>query len=98
MVMAEDLPEKESWYYHGPLDNKTRPICRLMLSDRGLTKAEVEARYPGALIDGGGFNCRHRWLPERSDPRSSKTAKQEIDNNPKKYKKAKTLLEYSRGL
>tara|TARA_R100000458_G_C8253345_1_gene229852 strand:- start:48 stop:818 length:771 start_codon:yes stop_codon:yes gene_type:complete len=98
MVMAEDLPEKESWYYHGPLDSKTRPICRVMLSNRGLTKAEVEARYPGALIDGGGFNCRHRWLPERSDPRASKTAKQEIDNNPKKYKKAKTLLEYSRGL
>jgi hypothetical protein len=97
MVMSDDLPENESWYYHGPLDNKTRPICRVMLSDRGLTKTEVEARYPGALVDGGGFNCRHRWLPQRSDLRISKSAKQDISDNPKKFKKAKTLLEYSRG-
>ncbi len=98
MVMAEDLPEKESWYYHGPLDSKTRPICRVMLSNRGLTKAEVEARYPGALIDGGGFNCRHRWLPKRSDRTIRSNAKKDIERNPNKFKKAKTLLEYSRGL
>ena len=98
MVMGEDLPNDESWYYHGPLDGKTRPICRVMLSVGGLTKTEVESQFPGALVDGGGFNCRHRWLPQRSDPRMSSKASSQIAANPKKFKKAKTLLEYSRGI
>jgi len=97
MVMADDLPRDELWYYHGPLDNKTRPICRVMLSEGGLTQAQIESRFPGALVDGGGFNCRHRWMPQRSDPRTSATATSQIAENPKKFKKAKTLLEYSRG-
>ena len=98
VTMAEDLPESQLWQYHGPLDEKTRPICRVMLSERGITQEEIDARYPGALIDGGGFNCRHRWLPERSDRTIRSNAKKDIEKNPNKFKKAKTLLEYSRGL
>ena len=98
LTMADDSPQDELWYYHGPLDEKTRPICRVMLSERGLTQNEIESRFPGALIDGGGFNCRHRWLPERSDPRVSKTAGDQVKENPRKFEKAKTLLEYGRGL
>lgn len=96
MVMAEGLPQDELWYYHGPLDNKTRPVCRLMLGYRGLTKANVESRFPGALIDGGGFNCRHRWMPQKSDSKVSSSALKQVQDNPKKFQKAKTLLEYSR--
>lgn len=95
-VMAEDLPTSTKWYYHGPLDDKTRPICRVMLSSGGLTKSEVESQYPGALNDGGGINCRHQWLPQSSDAEVTANAKKDIEGNPKKYKKAKTLLEYSR--
>lgn len=95
-VMAEDLPTSTKWYYHGPLDDKTRPICRVMLSSGGLTKSEVESQYPGALNDGGGINCRHQWLPQSSDAEVTASAKKDIEGNPKKYKKAKTLLEYSR--
>ena len=98
MVMADDLPRDELWYYHGPLDEKTRPICRVMLSEGGLTQGQVESNFPGALVDGGGFNCRHRWMPQRSDPRMSSKASSQITENPKKFKKAKTLLEYSRGI
>ena len=96
MVMGEDLPDDESWYYHGPLDGKTRPICRVMLSVGGLTKAEVESQFPGALVDGGGFNCRHQWLPDRSDQKISTTAQEQVASDPKKFNKAKTLLEYTR--
>ena len=95
-VMAEDLPAETKWYYHGPLDEKTRPICRVMLGDSGLTQLEVERRYPGALNDGGGINCRHQWLPRQSDSGVSENASQQVKDNPKKYRKAKTLLEYAR--
>ena len=95
-IMAEDLPAETKWYYHGPLDEKTRPICRVMLGDSGLTQLEVERRYPGALNDGGGINCRHQWLPRQSDKTVSASASQQVKDNPKKFRKAKTLLEYAR--
>ena len=95
-IMAEDLPPETKWYYHGPLDDKTRPICRVMLGAGGITREEIESKYPGALNDGGGINCRHNWLPEKSDVKVTADAKKDIEDNPKKYKKAKTLLEYSR--
>lgn len=96
-IMLESLPDGEKLYYHGPLDDKTRPICRVMLSAGALTKKEVEANYPGALIDGGGINCRHDWLPTSSDRKVTASAKEQIAENPGKFAKAKTLLEYTRG-
>lgn len=95
-IMAETLPAETNWYYHGPLDEKTRPICRVMLGAGALNKAEIENRFPGALIDAGGFNCRHQWLPRKSDASISSNAKKQVESNPKKFNKAKTLLEYSR--
>lgn len=48
--------------YSGPMDSKTRPICIRMLKEGGMTRDQVESKYPGALRDGGGFNCRHQWV------------------------------------
>ena len=48
--------------YNGPMDSKTRPVCIRMLKEGGMTQDQVEAKYPGALRDGGGFNCRHQWV------------------------------------
>jgi len=48
--------------YNGPMDSKTRPVCIRMLKEGGMTQEQVEAKYPGALRDGGGFNCRHQWV------------------------------------
>ena len=95
-IMAEGLSADELWYYHGPLDGKTRPICRVMLSMGGITKEDVESQFPGALVDGGGFNCRHQWLPDRSDQKISTSAQEQVASDPKKFNKAKTLLEYTR--
>ena len=52
----------QSLIYQGPMDSKTRPVCIRMLKEGGMTQTQVEAKYPGALRDGGGFNCRHQWV------------------------------------
>ncbi len=47
--------------YVNPLDDKTRPVCKSMLAAGSMTAEEVERRFPGALVDGGGINCRGSW-------------------------------------
>ncbi len=60
-VMAENAPDNELYQYIGPLDGKTRPICRVMLASPDLTLREIDEQYPGAFDEGGGPNCRHYW-------------------------------------
>lgn len=96
-VMADDLPDNRKWYFDNPLDDRTRPICRVMIAAGGMTRAEIDSRFPGAFTDGGGVNCRGSWLPDPSDRKRTKKAREEISKNPKKFNKAKTLLEYIRG-
>ena len=47
--------------YVNPLDDKTRPVCKSMLAAGSMTAEEVERRFPGAVVDGGGINCRGSW-------------------------------------
>jgi hypothetical protein len=28
-----------------------------------LTREEIDSQFPGAFVDGGGYNCRHSWVP-----------------------------------
>ncbi len=60
-----DSPDA-TYVYQGPIDDKTRDICLDMMSAGSLTMDEVKSQYPGAFVDGGGFNCRHRWAKETS--------------------------------
>ena len=62
-AMLDSRPPGEKLWYGGPLDNKTRPICRKMLAEGQQTQKQVKDKFPGALQDGGGLNCRHEWLP-----------------------------------
>lgn len=77
-----DSPDA-TYVYQGPIDDKTRDICLDMMSAGSLTMDEVKSQYPGAFVDGGGFNCRHRWAKETSvskkltDPEQAKNF---IDN------------------
>jgi len=57
--------------YRGPLDSITREWCGHWVGRRG-TQAQIEAtvtkwghaKQPGpAMVFGGGWNCRHRWVP-----------------------------------
>lgn len=100
-VMAESLPEDTLFWYEGPLDHKTRPICRVMLSVGPLMRGDIDASFPGAFLDGGGYNCRHEWLPLSSSPervKRSKNAKAEVDaykdKKGSKYKPPVTLQQY----
>ena len=60
-AMADELPDDTKYVYFGANDDKTRPICQEMLAAGPLTQAEIDARFPGAFIEGGGYNCRHSW-------------------------------------
>ena len=60
-AMADELPEETKYVYSGALDDKTRDICVQMLSAGALTRAEIEAEFGNAFIEGGGWNCRHSW-------------------------------------
>jgi hypothetical protein len=64
--MVEDMPDDTEFVYVGVNDGKTRPICKSMINAGSLTRAEIDDQYPGAFIDGGGFNCRHRWAVQTS--------------------------------
>ena len=81
--MAVNDPPNATYVYQGPIDQKTRDICLKMMSSGGITRDEIDSQYPGAFVDGGGFNCRHRWARETSVSREltdPKEAKDFIDN------------------
>jgi hypothetical protein len=66
---ATRTPEKgeEYFYYTGPLDDKTRDFCRLMLKiDKVFSKEQIdkigqELNYD-VLKYRGSYNCRHKWV------------------------------------
>ena len=69
-VMMESLPKGQKYRYVGAIDGKTRPLCLEMWEAGILTEAQISNRFGGqVLVEGGGFNCRHQWLPaEAEDP------------------------------
>jgi len=63
--LFENIPEQR-FVYVGPNDTKTRQECAdtLLAQGDGLTAKEIEALTTGVTFaDGGGFNCRHEWVP-----------------------------------
>ena len=62
--LFEDVPEQK-FEYVGPNDEVTRDVCvaTLEMQGEGMTIAEIEAKAPVSFADGGGFNCRHEWIP-----------------------------------
>lgn len=76
--MAKQDPPDQLYIYEGPVDDVTRDICLEMAAAGELTLAEIEDRFPGAFVDGGGFNCRHQWQPAEAavfvDPEDAQDA------------------------
>ena len=62
--LFEDVPGQK-FEYVGPNDEVTRDVCvaTLEMQGEGMTMAEIEAEAPVSFADGGGFNCRHEWVP-----------------------------------
>lgn len=98
-TMASDLPEDQQYMYQGPLDKKTRPLCREIIAMQPFTRQELESRFSGAFTDRGGYNCRHLIVPVSSSREYTEDrarARNEIKNRKRsgKYKKPQTLKEY----
>jgi hypothetical protein len=60
-------PGEAYYYYSGPLDDKTRPFCKMMLkidkvfSQEEIDKISEELNYD-VLEFKGAYNCRHKWI------------------------------------
>lgn len=73
-IKSEQFEEAgiEKFVYWGPLDNKTRIECQEALESEyqktGWTRDDIESfvasnEHRLSFIGGGGFNCRHEFLP-----------------------------------
>lgn len=70
-VMMDTLPAKDKYIYVGAIDDKTRDICLEMWEAGELTQAQIEGKgWANTLVEGGGFNCRHQWLPVEAETTS----------------------------
>ena len=60
--MMDKAPSNTIYVYIGPVDEKTRDECLQMASAGRLTLDQIKSQFGEAvLVDGGGFNCRHKW-------------------------------------
>ena len=60
--MMDIAPSNTKYVYIGPVDEKTRDECLQMASAGRLTLEQIKSQFGEAvLVDGGGFNCRHKW-------------------------------------
>lgn len=66
---ASRKPDKGEayYYYNGPLDEKTRDFCRIMLtidkvfSETDIQRLSSELNYDVLRYE-GSYNCRHKWV------------------------------------
>jgi hypothetical protein len=98
-VMSQDQPKSMKYFYIGPMDDRTRPICREILSGMPYTKAQIDTRFPGAFIDRGGPRCRHHWQkmsPDKILVDHRNEARRRIAElkKAKRYKKPQTIQQY----
>ncbi len=62
MAMMDEAPDDTLYHYIGPVDDKTRKKCLEMASEGRITRKQIEKAYDkDVLVEGGGFNCRHKW-------------------------------------
>jgi hypothetical protein len=68
-VASEQMKEAgiERFVYDGPDDDVTRDACHAVLNDprqeTGWTREDIAELDDVSFIGGGGYNCRHDWLP-----------------------------------
>tara|TARA_R110002012_G_scaffold18657_2_gene68215 strand:- start:289 stop:1416 length:1128 start_codon:yes stop_codon:yes gene_type:complete len=61
-TMMKDAPDDTKYVYIGPVDERTRDECLDMAFAGALTEEQIINQFGNApLVDGGGFNCRHKW-------------------------------------
>lgn len=98
-VQAEAAPAESLYVYAGPIDGRTRDLCLKLAAAGELTKAEIDQQFPGAFRDGGGFNCRHQWLPVGTTARRyADKAQAAIAERGDKWKDPQTLQQQLEAL
>ena len=61
-LMMDEMPKNTKYQYIGALDDRTRPECLEMMAAGDLTKSEIISQFGSeVLVEGGGYNCRHKW-------------------------------------
>ena len=70
-VMIDQLGENQKYRYVGAIDDRTRDVCLDMWGSGNLTKGQIESRFGASVfISGGGYNCRHQWIPVQAESKS----------------------------
>jgi hypothetical protein len=60
--LFQDVPEQK-YEYVGPDDEVTRDECQTGLAAGQLTADQIPTETDTTIEGGGGFNCRHEWIP-----------------------------------
>jgi len=60
--LFQDVPEQK-YEYVGPDDEVTRDECQTGLAAGQLTADQIPTETDTTIEGGGGFNCRHEWVP-----------------------------------
>ena len=60
--MMDTAPDNSKYVYIGPADEKTREECLMYINAGRLTRKQIiDKGWRETLVNGGGFNCRHKW-------------------------------------
>lgn len=69
-LSTENLGPSQPFLYTGPIDGRTRDWC-LSRVGKVYTRTEIEqmdnGQLPNPFLSGGGYNCRHTFIPVVSD-------------------------------
>ena len=60
--LFQDVPEQK-FEYVGPDDEVTRDECVTGLAAGQITADQIPSETDTTIEGGGGFNCRHEWIP-----------------------------------
>ena len=60
--LFQDVPEQK-FEYVGPEDGVTRDACLTGLAAGQITADQIPTETNTTIEGGGGFNCRHEWVP-----------------------------------
>ena len=60
--LFQDVPEQK-YEYVGPDDEVTRDECLTGLAAGQITADQIPTETDTTIEGGGGFNCRHEWIP-----------------------------------
>jgi len=63
-IMMDSAASSKRFRYVGAIDDRTRDLCLRLWAAGPMTQSQIENEHgPSVLVEGGGYNCRHVWVP-----------------------------------